>query len=87
MKPSNARLLQSLRKGPMTTNQIRRRLGIASSAQCVNELRTLGCAIDTTLLTLHNRYRERAGAARYVLRAAPKRLLRAAEHTLRGKAA
>lgn len=78
MKPSNARLLKGLKAGPLTTNQVRKKFGISSVAACVNDLRELGCEIETTLLTVHNRYGEPAGAARYRLVRAPKRLVRAA---------
>lgn len=72
-KPQNIRLLNALRRSPLTTLQIRERLAIGHPAGRVQELRAAGHPITTEPVTLVNRYKQKVIVARYRLRKGQRR--------------
>lgn len=76
MKPSTLRVLRALEAGAKTKKQIFRETGIDSVAQRIDELRDAGCVIDTTLITVTNRYKEKVRVARWRLLAVPRSIAR-----------
>lgn len=75
MQNQRQRLLAALAKRPLTTGEIRRRLGIGMPATRVFELKGMGCRIDTEMVPVRTRYNGDTKIARYHLVRAPKRLV------------
>jgi hypothetical protein len=67
MKTQEIALAQALTKGPMTTKEIRDKLGISSPSSIVRDLRHCGCTVMTELVTVRNRYGDKVSTARYFL--------------------
>lgn len=67
MKPQCQQLLEALQQGPLTTKQIRDRLGIGMPATRVYELRHAGHPIARETVTVRNRHGKPCRVARYRL--------------------
>lgn len=67
MKPQCDQLLRSLKRGPMTTGEIRSKLGISMPATRIFELKEEGHNIVTELTFVRNRYGDHVRVARYRL--------------------
>lgn len=67
MKPQTEKLLEALRKGPLTTKQIRDRLGIGMPATRIFELRQAGYTIASKRVEVKNRGGQTCQVAQYRL--------------------
>ena len=67
MKQQCVDLLAALRKGSMTTNQIRNQLGIGMPAPRVFELKEMGHNIVTRMVTVKCRFGRTTKVAEYTL--------------------
>jgi len=63
----STRLLQALEQRPLTTLEIITRLGIIRPAAVVHILRGGGWTIETEMIEVQNRWREKCKVARYTL--------------------
>lgn len=67
MKEQCDRLLNALRKGPLTTGQIRERLGIGMPATRIFELKQQSHTITTLRVEVRNRFGGISRVAKYML--------------------
>lgn len=65
MKDQNERLLQALKRRPLTTRQIEHQLAIGRPAARVHELRGMGHCIEAEIVEVRNRFGQRCRVARY----------------------
>ena len=77
MKPQCTTVLRFLKRRPMTTGAIREKCGVSAVSATIHELRGLGCRIVTELVRVPSRHGG-ATVAKYQLKSAPRRLLKAA---------
>ncbi len=67
MKDQCNRLLDALQNGPLTTGEIRTRLGIGMPATRVFELKRAGYRIESEMVKVPNRFGQSSRVARYTL--------------------
>lgn len=67
MKPQCERLLDALRRAPITTLEAQQKLGIGRVAARVLDLKNLGYVITSEPVSVRNRFGERCKVARYTL--------------------
>lgn len=76
LSPQCAAILAELRSGPRTTLDLTRSTGVLSVGPRIHELRVAlqlnGLAIDTALVEVRNRHKQRVHVARYSLRCMPR---------------
>jgi len=76
LSPQCADILSNLRGGPRTTLQLQRATGVMAMGPRIHELRialeSKGLVIETKLIEVKNRHRQRCHIAEYTLRRAPR---------------
>ena len=76
LSPQCAAILAELRHGPRTTLELQRACGVLATGARIHDLRvalaTKGLTIDTHLIPVRNRHRQRCHVAQYVLRRVPR---------------